>query len=38
MRKAIRNGDRDAEIELCARHLDISRNAYVETHRLRFAR
>jgi DNA-binding GntR family transcriptional regulator len=38
MLKAIRNGDRDALIELCARHLDISRNAYVETHRLRFAR
>jgi DNA-binding GntR family transcriptional regulator len=38
MLKAIRNGDRDMLIELCARHLDISRNAYIETHRLRFTR
>ena len=36
MLKAIRDGDRKKLIELCAQHLDISRNAYVETHRLRF--
>jgi DNA-binding GntR family transcriptional regulator len=38
MLKAIRDGDRQRLIELCAHHLDISRNAYVQTHRLRFAR
>lgn len=38
MLKAIRDGDRGKLIELCASHLDISRNAYVETHRLRFPR
>lgn len=37
MLKAIRDGDRQRLIELCAHHLDISRNAYVQTHRLRFA-
>ncbi len=36
MLKAIRDGDRKKLIELCTQHLDISRNAYVETHRLRF--
>ncbi len=36
MLKAIRDGDRKKLIELCGKHLDISRNAYVETHRLRF--
>lgn len=36
MLKAIRDGDRRKLIELCAHHLDISRNAYVQTHRLRF--
>jgi DNA-binding GntR family transcriptional regulator len=38
MLKAIRDADRRRLIELCARHLDISRNAYVATHRLRFER
>jgi DNA-binding GntR family transcriptional regulator len=38
MLKAIRERDRARLIELCALHLDISRNAYVETHRLRFER
>jgi DNA-binding GntR family transcriptional regulator len=37
MLKAIRDRDRKRLIELCAHHLDISRNAYVETHKLRFA-
>lgn len=37
MLAAIRKGERRSLIELCARHLDISRNAYLETHRLRFA-
>jgi DNA-binding FadR family transcriptional regulator len=37
MLKAIRNGDRRTLIELYARHLDISRNAYVHTQRLRSA-
>jgi DNA-binding GntR family transcriptional regulator len=37
MLTAIRDGDRERLIELCAHHLDISRNAYVQTHRLRFA-
>ncbi|MDQ6621175.1 MAG: hypothetical protein M3Z31_16030, partial [Pseudomonadota bacterium] len=37
MLKAIRNGDRRTLIELCASHLDISRNAYVHTQRLRSA-
>lgn len=36
MLKAIREGDRPALIELCAQHLDISRSAYLETHRLRY--
>lgn len=36
MLKAIRERDRKRLIELCAHHLDISRNAYVETHKLRF--
>jgi DNA-binding GntR family transcriptional regulator len=36
MLKAIRERDRKRLIELCAHHLDISRHAYVETHRLRF--
>ena len=38
MLKAIRERDRRRLIELCAHHLDISRNAYVATHRLRFER
>jgi DNA-binding GntR family transcriptional regulator len=38
MLKAIRDGDRRKLIELCAHHLDISRNAYVATHRLRFSK
>ena len=37
MLKAIRERDRKRLIDLCAHHLDISRNAYVETHQLRFA-
>ena len=36
MLKAIRDGDRKKLIELCAHHLNISRHAYLETHRLRF--
>jgi hypothetical protein len=36
MIKALRDQDRGRLIELCAAHLDISRRAYVETHRLRF--
>jgi DNA-binding GntR family transcriptional regulator len=36
MLKAIGDGDRARLIELCARHLYISRDAYVQTHRLRF--
>jgi DNA-binding GntR family transcriptional regulator len=36
MLKALRDGDRKKLIELCAAHLNISRHAYVETHRLRF--
>jgi DNA-binding GntR family transcriptional regulator len=36
MLKAIRDNDRAKLVELCAHHLDISRNAYVQTHRLRF--
>jgi DNA-binding GntR family transcriptional regulator len=38
MLEALGGGDRAALIELCAHHLDISRNAYVDTHRLRYAR
>ena len=37
MLKAIRDNDRRKLVELCAHHLDISRNAYVQTHRLRFS-
>jgi DNA-binding GntR family transcriptional regulator len=36
MLKALSQGNRRKLIELCAAHLDISRHAYVETHRLRF--
>jgi hypothetical protein len=36
MLKALRESDRKKLIELCAAHLDISRHAYVETHKLRF--
>jgi DNA-binding GntR family transcriptional regulator len=36
MLKAIRDGNRKKLIQLCTQHLEISRNAYVETHRLRF--
>lgn len=36
MLKAIRESDRHKLVELCAHHLNISRNAYVETHRVRF--
>ncbi|HVL56240.1 MAG TPA: GntR family transcriptional regulator [Burkholderiaceae bacterium] len=38
MLKALRDRDRKRLIELCASHLDISRRAYVDTYRLRFAR
>ena len=37
MLKALRDGDRKRLIELCAAHLDISRQAYLHTHRLRFS-
>ena len=37
MLKALRDGDRRRLIELCGAHLDISRQAYLQTHRLRFA-
>ena len=37
MLKALREGDRERLIELCAPHLDISRQAYLQTHRLRFS-
>lgn len=36
MLKSIRESDRKKLIELCAQHLNISRNAYVETRQLRF--
>jgi len=36
MLRALREGDRRKLAELCAAHLDISRQAYLETHRLRF--
>lgn len=36
MLRAPREGDRRRLIELCAAHLDISRQAYLQTHRLRF--
>jgi len=36
MLKALSEGNRRKLIELCAAHLDISRHAYVETHRLRY--
>ncbi len=36
MLKAIRDGNRKKLIELCAEHLNISSNAYVQTQRLRF--
>ena len=36
MLRAVREGDRKRLIELCAAHLDISRQAYLQTHRLRF--
>ena len=36
MLRALREGDRRRLIELCAAHLDISRQAYLQTHRLRF--
>jgi DNA-binding GntR family transcriptional regulator len=38
MLAAIRRCDRPGLIELCAHHLDISRNAFVATHRLRRVR
>jgi DNA-binding GntR family transcriptional regulator len=37
MIKAIRDGDRRRLVELCAHHLDISRAAYLQTYRMRFA-
>ncbi len=37
MLRALREGDRKRLIELCAAHLDISRQAYLLTHRLRFS-
>jgi len=36
MLKALRDGDRKRLTELCAAHLDISRQAYLQTQRLRF--
>jgi DNA-binding GntR family transcriptional regulator len=36
MLKALREGERRRLIELCAAHLDISRQAYLQTQRLRF--
>jgi len=36
MLRALREGDRRKLIELCAAHLDISRQAYLETHGLRY--
>ena len=36
MLKAVREGDRKRLIELCAAHLDISRQAYLQTYRLRY--
>jgi DNA-binding GntR family transcriptional regulator len=36
MLKALREGDRKRLIELCAGHLDISRQAYLQTQRLRY--
>jgi DNA-binding GntR family transcriptional regulator len=36
MLKALREGDGKRLVELCAAHLDISRQAYLETHRLRY--
>lgn len=36
MIKAIRDGDRRRLVELCAHHLDISRAAYLQTHRMRY--
>jgi DNA-binding GntR family transcriptional regulator len=35
MLKALREGERKRLAELCAAHLDISRQAYLQTHRLR---
>lgn len=37
MLRALREGDRKRLIELCAAHLDISRQAYLQTYRLRFS-
>ena len=37
MLKALREGERRRLIELCDAHLDISRQAYLQTHRLRFS-
>jgi len=37
MLKALRAGERKRLIDLCAAHLDISRQAYLQPHRLRFA-
>jgi hypothetical protein len=36
MLKALREADRKRLAELFAAHLDISRQAYLQTHRLRF--
>ena len=36
MLKALRETDRKRLIDLCVAHLDISRQAYLETHRLRY--
>ena len=36
MLRALREGDRRRLIELCGTHLDISRQAYLQTQRLRF--
>jgi DNA-binding GntR family transcriptional regulator len=36
MLKALREGDPKRLVELCAAHLDISRQAYLQTHRMRF--
>jgi DNA-binding GntR family transcriptional regulator len=37
MLKALRDGDRKRLMELFAAHLDISRQAYLQTHQLRFS-
>lgn len=36
--RALRQGDAETLSDLCARHLDISRTAYLDSYRLRFSR